>query len=58
MAKPTSPTPPHQSSVNPKRHVDIKGADKKIHTDVKNDIGATAIGGHQREKARREKGRS
>ena len=58
MAKPTSPTPPHKGPDHPKRHVDIKGADAKQHKDVKNNLGASAIGGYMRDKARKEKGRS
>jgi hypothetical protein len=58
MAKPTSPSPPHSSRDHPKRHVDIRGKDEKIHVDVKNNLGATAIGGYQRFEARKDKGRS
>jgi hypothetical protein len=56
MAKPTSPSPPHGDK-NGKRHVDIRGPEGKIHQPVKNDLGATAIGGTMRAQARKEKGR-
>jgi hypothetical protein len=57
MAKPTSPSPPHQSPQHPQRHVDISTPSGKIHVPVQNDLGATAIGGFQRAGAREQKGR-
>ena len=57
MAKPTSPTPPHRSKGHPERHVDIRGKSGKIHVPLKNNLGATAIGGYQRDEARKAKGR-
>lgn len=57
MAQPTSPSPPHSSPGHPQRHVDIRGPEEKIHQDVQNNLGATAIGGFMRDQARQEKGR-
>ena len=58
MAKPTSPSFPHRSEHNPNLHVDIRGKNEKIHAEVKNPLGAYAIGWAQREAAREQKGRS
>ena len=56
MARPASPSPPHRGKAGD-RHVDIRGAAGKIHVPVKNDLGATAVGGAMRSQARKEKGR-
>lgn len=56
MAKP-SPSVPHSSPQHPDRHVDIKGSDSKIHQNVSNNLGATAIGGFVRSQVRDSKGK-
>lgn len=56
MPKPTNPSPPHTSG-GQGRHVDIARPSGKLHQPVKNDLGATAIGGYQRAGARAAKGR-
>lgn len=52
MAKPTTSSPPHQSSGHPASHVDLPGINEKLHVDVQNKLGATAIGAFQRADAR------
>jgi hypothetical protein len=56
MAKPSSPSPPHGKG--DKRHVDIRGRDQKDHVKVKDNLGATAVGGYMRDQERKAKGRS
>lgn len=57
MAKATSPSPPHTSAGNG-RHVDVAASGGgKLHVPVKNNLGATAIGGAQRAGDRAAKGR-
>lgn len=52
------PSPPHSSSSNPERHVDIQSpTGNKLHVPVQNELGATAIGAAARKEAREEKGR-
>jgi hypothetical protein len=55
MAKPGSPSPPHGSKGN--RHVGIRVGKEKLHVPVKNELGATAIGGTVRAQVRKKKGR-
>ena len=55
MAKPASPSPPHGDKGN--RHVDIRGKTGKQHVPVKDNLGATAIGGAVRAQERKDKGR-
>jgi hypothetical protein len=54
--KPTSPSWPHRDKEG-KRHVDIRGSKQKQHVPVKNNLGATAIGGATRAQDRKAKGR-
>ena len=59
MGKKTpSPSWPHRDKEEGKRHVDIRGSKQKQHVPVKNNLGATAIGGAKRAQDRQAKGRN
>jgi hypothetical protein len=57
MAQPASPSWPHRSTAHPNLHVDIRGAQEKIHVDVQNQAAAHVIGFAQRAAVREAKGR-
>ena len=56
MAKPSSPSPPHNSKAHG-YHVDIRGKSGKVHVPVQNKPAAYVIGKAQRDATRDQKGR-